>query len=72
MAFLIFINIFQTWQFNKGIILHSGMTADNYGLVFGRTIFSEIEKQQLAGIGQDTTFVLKDESKVQESRSCFL
>jgi len=71
MAFLIFINIFQTWQFNKGIILHSGMTADNYGLVFGRTIFSEIEKQQLAGIGQDTTFVLKDESRYRKADLAF-
>ena len=71
MIFLIFINIFQTWQFNKGIILHSGMTADNYGLVFGRTIFSEIEKQQLAGIGQDTTFVLKDESRYRKANLAF-
>jgi hypothetical protein len=65
-ALFIFLNLFQTWQFNEGIILHSGMTADNYGRVFGRTTFSEIEKQQLAGIGQDTTFVLKDESRYRK------
>jgi hypothetical protein len=68
---LIFLNIFQTWQFNDGIILHSGMTADNYGLVFGRTTLTEIEKQQMAGVEPDTSFVLKDETRFRKTNLVF-
>jgi len=70
-AILILMNVFQTWQFNERIILHSGMTVDNYGLVFGRTTLTEIEKQQMAGIEHDTTFVLKDESRFRKEDLAF-
>jgi hypothetical protein len=62
-AILILLNIFQTLQFNNGIILHSGMTADNYGQVFGRTGVTEIEKLQMAGTEPDASLVLKDENR---------
>jgi hypothetical protein len=65
-AIFILMNVFQTWQFNEGIILHSGMTADNYGQVFGRTTLTEIEKQQMTGIEQDTTFVLTDQTRFRK------
>jgi len=60
---LLLFNVFQTWQYNEGIILNSGMNVENYGLVFGRTNLTKVEKQQLAGLEQDTSFVLNDESR---------
>jgi hypothetical protein len=63
---LILMNVFQTWQFNEGIILHSGMTEDNYREIFGRTTLTENEKQKMIGTEQDTTFVLRDESRFKK------
>ncbi len=70
-SIFIILNIFQTWQFNDGIILHSGMTADNYIQVFGRTGVAESEKMQMAGIEPDARLVFKDESRFRKINLAF-
>jgi hypothetical protein len=66
-AFFIFLNIFQSWQFSKGILMKSGMNAENYCLVFGRTSISEVEKMKIAGHESDTTLVFKDENRFRKT-----
>ncbi len=63
---LILMNLFQTWQFSNWIIPHSGMTADKYSQVFGRTGVTEIKKMQMTGIEPDASLVLKDEEKFRK------
>jgi hypothetical protein len=70
-AIFIFMNIFQTWQYNQGIILQSGMTADKYGQVFGRTNVTETEKMQIAGIEHYASLFLKDESRFRKTTLAF-
>jgi len=65
------LNIFQTWQFNQGIILSSGMNADNYCRVFGRTGVSDLEKQEMAGVDSDPAIVLNDKSKYSRTILAF-
>ena len=62
-VFFIVLNLFQTWQYTNGIILKSDMTPEIYCTVFGRTHFTETEKQRITGIEPDATLLLKDESK---------
>jgi hypothetical protein len=68
---LLLFNVFQTWQYNEGIILNSGMNVENYGLVFGRTNLTKIEKQQLAGLESDTSFELNDERRFKRTIIAF-
>jgi hypothetical protein len=70
-AFFIYLNIFQSWQFHKGILLKSGMNADSYSLVFGRTSITESEKAQMEGIEPDATLVFKDESTFRKTDLVF-
>jgi hypothetical protein len=70
-AFFLFLNIFQSWQFSQGIILSSEMNADNYSRVFGRTHVSDIEKQQMAGVDPDPDLVLKDEKRFSRTTLAF-
>ncbi len=61
--FFIVLNIFQTWQYQNGIILKSGMTYEFYDVVFGRTNLTEIEKQRMTGVEPDVSSILKDGSE---------
>ncbi len=61
--FFIVFNIFQTWQYQNGIILRSGMTPEIYAAVFGRTSLTELDKQRVTGIEPDASSFLKDGSE---------
>ena len=63
---LIILNLFQTWQFNNGILLKTNMTPDKYGLIFGRSSLTEIEKQQLKGVEPDECFQFQNENKFKK------
>lgn len=45
--FLVSLNLFQSWQFNKGIITKQTMTRDYYFAVFGKTSIPENAKSLL-------------------------
>ena len=47
MALLVGLNLFQTWQFEKGIIHGSRMTKDYYFAVFGKTSVSDADRKLL-------------------------
>lgn len=68
---LILLNLFQSWQFNNGIIRQSGMTAENYAQVFGSTGVSEIKKMLIAGSEADASIVLKDASSFRKIKLAF-
>jgi hypothetical protein len=61
--FFIILNIFQTWQYQNGIILRSGMTPEFYGIIVGRTGLTELEKQRMTGVEPDVSSILKDGSE---------
>jgi|GEM_PF-1817135 hypothetical protein len=65
MTAFIILNIFQTWQFNAGLILHSGMTMSIYGQVFGQTVLPGLSDQQLTGMDMDPkkTLLFNDENR---------
>jgi len=56
--FFIVLNLFQTWQYQTGYILKSGMTPTSYALVFGRTYLTDFEKQRLTGAEPDGATML--------------
>jgi len=58
--FFIVLNLFQTLQYDAGIILKSDMTSEIYCAVFGRTDFTTTEKQQLADAEPDAALLLKE------------
>lgn len=68
---LTILNIFQTWQFDVGILPRSGMTIDKYGNVFGRTHISEIEKQQMGGSESYASLLFTDESRFRKKNLAF-
>ncbi|MCX6244922.1 MAG: hypothetical protein NTU98_09475 [Bacteroidetes bacterium] len=70
-SLFLLLNLFQTWQYNNGIILKSGMTADAYCRVFGRTNVSDLEKVLMAGIDPDPSLVLKDTAKFTRKTLAF-
>jgi hypothetical protein len=65
MTAFIILNIFQTWQFNAGLILNSGMTMSIYGQVFGQTVLPGLSDQQLTGMDMDPkkTLLFNDENR---------
>lgn len=62
-VFFIVLNLFQTWQYDTGIILKSDMTPDIYCSVFGRTDVKEIEKLRMAENQPDLSVILNEKSK---------
>ena len=59
-VFFIVLNLFQTWQYDAGIILKSDMTPEIYCNVFGRTDFTEREIQRMAGVEPGAALLLKE------------
>jgi len=54
------LNLFQTWQYDAGIILKTDMTPEIYCNVFGRTDFKETEIQRMAGFEPGAASLLKE------------
>jgi hypothetical protein len=71
LVLLMGLNVFQTWQFNEGIILKSGMTSDAYALAFGRTYLTGVEQQIEKRLEPDLTSEFQNESKSRKSLLAF-
>jgi len=71
LAIFIFLNIFQTWQFSRSVILKTGMTADKYSLAFGRVALTEEEKLKMSGIDCDASPILNDETRFRKIRLAY-
>lgn len=67
LAFFLFLNLFQTWQFNRGLLSSSGMNADAYGQIFLRTSLPLMKDQPGAKMVSDSTLILKDETRVSKT-----
>lgn len=67
-CFLIILNLFQSWQFNKGIIKKEQMTRDYYFAVFGKTkIDKDYEKLLLVERSVESTEQLKNEERFHKN-----
>ena len=67
-CFLIILNLFQSWQFNKGIIKKEQMTRDYYFAVFGKTkVDKNYEKLLLVERSVESTEQLKNEERFHKN-----
>ncbi len=58
---LIFLNLFQTWQYRKSLLDPTVMTGNYYRAIFGRTHINENDLLQLKGFEPNPDLFLKDE-----------
>ena len=62
---LIAINLVQTCQYKEGVIPSSGMTAEIYGIVFGRTNLTNHEKWRISEITGEEVNLFRDDCKLK-------
>lgn len=51
-AFILFLNCFQTWQYEKGYISHDGLTAYQYQMLFLKTKVTQQQIRQYFGLAK--------------------
>lgn len=69
--FFVFLNLFQTWQFEHGILSKERMTRQYYFAIFGKTSVTENDKKLLL-VERSTGAIefLKNEKDYKHSRIC--
>jgi hypothetical protein len=59
----VLLNLFQTWQYRKSILITSVMTPEYYETAFGRTRLPETELLTIKGFEPSAELFLRDESR---------
>ena len=70
--FFVFLNLFQTWQFERGILSKERMTRQYYFVIFGKTSVTENDKKLLL-VERSTGAIefLENEKDYKHSRVCY-